>query len=78
MLLMLSKQNIQNHRRKIMAVTWTIPKMDRDITQGDKADVITTIHWIASETDSDGKVGLSQELYLLNSLLIWLYILYSL
>ena len=53
-----------------MAVTWTIPKMDRDITQGDKADVITTIHWIASETDSDGKVGLSQELYLLNSLLI--------
>ena len=42
-----------------MAVTWTIPKMDRDITQGDKADVITTIHWIASETDSDGNSGSS-------------------
>ena len=40
-----------------MAVTWTIPTMDRDITQGDKADVVTTIHWIASETDGDGNTG---------------------
>ena len=40
-----------------MAVTWTIPTMDRDITQGDKADVVTTIHWRASETDGDGNTG---------------------
>ena len=42
-----------------MAVTWTISSMDRDIKQGDKADVVTTIHWRASETDSDGNSGLS-------------------
>ena len=42
-----------------MAVTWTIPSMDRDIKQGDKADVVTTIHWTASETDSDGNTGSS-------------------
>ena len=40
-----------------MAVTWTISSMDRDIKQGDKADVVTTIHWRASETDSDGNIG---------------------
>ena len=42
-----------------MAVTWTISTMDRDIKQGDKADVVTTIHWRASETDSDGNTGSS-------------------
>ena len=42
-----------------MAVTWTISNMDRDIKQGDKADVVTTIHWRASETDSDGNSGSS-------------------
>ena len=33
--------------------------MDRDIAQGDKADVVTTIHWTASETDADGNTGSS-------------------
>ena len=42
-----------------MAVTWTIASMDRDITQNGKADVVTTIHWRASETDSDGNTGSS-------------------
>ena len=42
-----------------MAVTWTISSMDRDIKQGDKADVVTTIHWRASETDSAGNSGSS-------------------
>jgi hypothetical protein len=42
-----------------MAVTWTISNMDRDIKQGDKDDVVTTIHWRASETDSDGNTGSS-------------------
>jgi len=37
--------------------TWTISNMDRDIKQGDKDDVVTTIHWRASETDSDGNSG---------------------
>ena len=42
-----------------MAVTWTISSMDRDITQDGKADVVTTIHWRASDTDSDGNTGSS-------------------
>ena len=42
-----------------MAVTWTIASMNRDITQDGKADVVTTIHWRASETDSDGNTGSS-------------------
>ena len=37
-----------------MAVTWKINSMDRDVKQGDKADVVTTIHWTASDIDSDG------------------------
>ena len=39
--------------------TWTIASMDRDITQDGKANVVTTIHWRASETDSDGNTGSS-------------------
>ena len=42
-----------------MAVTWAIASMNRDVKQGDKADVVTTIHWTASETDSDGNSGSS-------------------
>ena len=42
-----------------MAVTWTITSMDRDITQDGKANVVTTIHWRASDTDSDGNTGSS-------------------
>ena len=42
-----------------MAVTWTISSMDRAIKLDDKADVVTTIHWRASETDSDGNSGSS-------------------
>ena len=39
--------------------TWKIESMDRDITQNGKSDVVTTIHWRASETDSDGNTGSS-------------------
>ncbi len=42
-----------------MAVTWTIASMDRDITQDGKANVVTTIHWRASVTDSNGNSGSS-------------------
>ena len=42
-----------------MAVTWTISSMDRTIKLDDKADVVTTIHWRASDTDSDGNTGSS-------------------
>jgi hypothetical protein len=42
-----------------MAINWTISSMDRDITQNGKANVVTNIHWRASETDSDGNTGSS-------------------
>ena len=37
-----------------MALTWTIASMDRAIKLDDKDNVVTTIHWRASDTDSDG------------------------
>ena len=40
-----------------MAVTWTITDYKRDLKQGDKSDVITEIHWTASDEDSDGNSG---------------------
>tara|TARA_R100001015_G_C4469533_1_gene53693 strand:+ start:208 stop:495 length:288 start_codon:yes stop_codon:yes gene_type:complete len=33
--------------------------MDRSIKLDEKNDVVTTIHWTASETDSDGNTGSS-------------------
>ena len=42
-----------------MAVTWTISNMDRQIKLDGKDDVVTTIHWRASDTDSDGNSGSS-------------------
>ena len=42
-----------------MAITWTISNMDRQIKLDGKNDVVTTIHWRASETDSDGNTGSS-------------------
>jgi D-serine dehydratase len=42
-----------------MAVTWKISTMDRTMKLDEKDDVVTTIHWRASETDSDGNTGSS-------------------
>ena len=42
-----------------MAVTWTISTMDRDLKSGDNENIITTIHWTASDTDKDGNTGSS-------------------
>ncbi len=47
-----------------MAHTWTISTMDYDVTQGDKSNVVTCIHWRCSKIDGDhsgssyGTVGL--------------------
>ena len=40
-----------------MAVTWTISNMDREIKLDGKNHVVTTIHWRASDTDSDENTG---------------------
>ena len=39
--------------------TWIVESMNRDITQDGKADVVTNIHWRASDTDSDGNSATS-------------------
>jgi hypothetical protein len=39
--------------------TWKISSMDRDLTQGDNENIITTIHWTASDSDADGNTGSS-------------------
>ena len=40
-----------------MAITWTIINMDRAIKLDGKDDVVTTIHWRASDIDSDDNKG---------------------
>tara|TARA_R110000824_G_scaffold190772_1_gene372318 strand:- start:46 stop:357 length:312 start_codon:yes stop_codon:yes gene_type:complete len=42
-----------------MAITWKISSMDRDLTQGSNENIITTIHWSASDSDADGNTGSS-------------------
>ena len=39
--------------------TWKINSMDRDLKSGDNENIITTIHWTASDADSDGNTGSS-------------------
>ena len=36
-----------------MAIVWKISSMDRDLTQGDNENIITQIHWTASDSDAD-------------------------
>jgi predicted sugar kinase len=40
-----------------MAVVWKISSMDRDLTQGSNENIITQIHWTASDEDADGNTG---------------------
>ena len=42
-----------------MAITWKINSLDRDLTQGDNENIITQIHWTASDSDADGNTGSS-------------------
>ena len=42
-----------------MAVTWKINNLDRDLTQGSNENIITQIHWTASDSDADGNTGSS-------------------
>ena len=42
-----------------MAVTWNINSMNRDIKQGSNDNIVTALHWTASEADADGNTGSS-------------------
>ena len=37
-----------------MTATWTITTMDRELKQGDKADVVTTLHYDVSDSETVG------------------------
>ena len=39
--------------------TWKINTLVRDLTQGNNENIITTIHWTASDSDADGNTGSS-------------------
>ena len=49
-----------------MAVTWDIVSLDATKTVGSLSDVVTTVHWTASDADGDhtgyayGSVGLAE------------------
>ena len=49
-----------------MAVTWNVVALDATKTVGSLSDVVTTVHWTASDTDGDhtgssyGAVGLAE------------------
>jgi len=49
-----------------MAVTWNVPAYHGEKTVGSLSDVITTVHWTASDADGDhtgssyGSVGLAE------------------
>ena len=49
-----------------MAVTWNVVALDATKTVGSLSDVVTSVHWTASDTDGDhtgysyGSVGLAE------------------
>jgi len=49
-----------------MAVTWDVVSLDATKTVGSLSDVVTTVHWTASDSDGDhtgsayGSVGLAE------------------
>ena len=49
-----------------MAVTWNVVSLDATKTVGSLSDVVTTVHWTASDADGDhtgscyGSIGLAE------------------
>ena len=46
-----------------MAVTWNVVSLDSTKTVGSLSDVVTTIHWTASESETVGEDTYSGSLY---------------
>ena len=46
-----------------MAVTWQAVKLDRQLKDGDKSDVVLTVHWTATETEVDGDNSYNGKVY---------------
>ena len=46
-----------------MAVTWNVVSLDSTKTVGSLSDVVTTVHWIASESETVGSNTYTGSLY---------------
>ena len=46
-----------------MAATWTITSMDRVLKQGDRSDVVTTLHYDVTDSESIGDDTFSGRAY---------------
>ena len=38
-----------------MAITWKVSQLDRQLKDGDKSDVVKTVHWEAIDSEVDGE-----------------------
>ena len=46
-----------------MAITWQAVQLDRQLKDGDKDNVVTTVHWTASDSEVDGENTYSGRAY---------------
>tara|TARA_Y100000114_G_scaffold4012_1_gene3346 strand:+ start:824 stop:1147 length:324 start_codon:yes stop_codon:yes gene_type:complete len=46
-----------------MAITWQIVSLDRKLKDGDRDDVVTTVHWQATDSEVDGENTYSGRAY---------------
>tara|TARA_R100000234_G_scaffold40348_1_gene24168 strand:- start:309 stop:632 length:324 start_codon:yes stop_codon:yes gene_type:complete len=46
-----------------MSVTWKINSLDRQLVDGSKTDVVTTVHWTATDSQVDGENTYSGRCY---------------
>ena len=46
-----------------MAVTWQAVQLDRQLKDGDKDNVVTTVHWTATDSEVDGENTYSGHAY---------------
>ena len=46
-----------------MAITWKAVSLDRQLKDGDKDNVVTTVHWTATDSEVDGENTYSGRCY---------------
>ena len=46
-----------------MAITWQAVSLDRKLKDGDKDNVVTTVHWTATDSEVDGENTYSGRAY---------------
>jgi len=46
-----------------MAITWKVSQLDRQLKDGDKSDVVKTVHWEAIDSEVDGEKTYTGRVY---------------